>query len=244
MAKQELMSRTMNISKNGTNPQSFPYSEFISKGLCHMQIEDFSGDDYANTPTFGLTSNDAVQPRTWGLSALRLLGGDDSATTIVSPSTIVTSKAVKTTAVSSSSSSTTESTFTILPLTTRRNLATNSPSLPSPPRSLGVAAKAGISIGSIFCVLALIITVLLIRIARRSRRTVTRRTKPKSSDQSRNHQARLPNEVTEIGEGAYYEVNGVARPNELFGIPRSELHWESRVELNTSSTRRNPETIF
>ncbi|KAL2056352.1 hypothetical protein ABVK25_003375 [Lepraria finkii] len=91
-------------STNGTSPQSFPYSEYYNNGVCHMQLEDFSGDDFANTPTFDITSNDAVAPQTWGLSATSLLDRGSNPTTIASSSSTGVSSTVVATALSSSSS--------------------------------------------------------------------------------------------------------------------------------------------
>lgn len=33
------------LETDGTKPQSFPYSEYDKDGVCHMQFEDFTGDD-------------------------------------------------------------------------------------------------------------------------------------------------------------------------------------------------------
>ena len=41
----------------------------------------------------------------------------------------------------------------------------------------------------------------------------------------------------EMGEGAYYEINGVARPSELHGTPRAELDGAPRRDLNSVSER-------
>ena len=68
------------MTTNGTSQQQFPYSEYEKAGICHMQLENFAGDDFANTPRFGITSNDAVQAQTWGLKELASLGGGSSAT--------------------------------------------------------------------------------------------------------------------------------------------------------------------
>lgn len=43
--------------------------------------------------------------------------------------------------------------------------------------------------------------------------------------------------IAEVGEGVYYEINGVSRPNELQGIPRAELAWVPRLELSAVSER-------
>ena len=89
MAKEALNPRrnlvyTTQVSTNGTSPQSFDYSEYEHNGICHMQVEDFAGDDTANTPTFDITSNDAVQRQTWGLSAISLLSEGSSLATTAS----------------------------------------------------------------------------------------------------------------------------------------------------------------
>lgn len=63
------------VDSNGTNPRSFPYDGFKRKGICHMQRENTTEDDRANTPAFDLKSDDSVEPKTWGRSTLTLLGG-------------------------------------------------------------------------------------------------------------------------------------------------------------------------
>ena len=74
------------VPTNGTNPLSFDYSEYDYQGICHMQLEDLSGDDFANTPTFDLTSNDAVEPQTWGLFAPSSFSGATTSCAITSSS--------------------------------------------------------------------------------------------------------------------------------------------------------------
>ena len=44
--------------------------------------------------------------------------------------------------------------------------------------------------------------------------------------------------TAEIGEGAYHEINGVSRPNEVQGNPLAELAWTPRVELSSIPERQ------
>ena len=39
--------------------------------------------------------------------------------------------------------------------------------------------------------------------------------------------------IAEIGEGAYHEMNGVAKPPELHGMPRAELEHAQRIEMSS-----------
>lgn len=202
-----------------------------------MQLENLAGDNYANTPTFEITSNDAVAPHTWGLSALSLLGGDAALTAMASTSSSPSSPGPFSTPVATTSSPTSSSSLasqvpsTAAPSIT--NEATPRASTPPPSQTLSTAAKAGIGIGSYFGGLALLIAVLLFRVAR-SRRTNIGKNDPKGAWPSG------PNDVPhthDIGGGDYYEIGGVARPTELQGMSRAELDSAHRIELNSVAER-------
>lgn len=156
-----------------------------------MQVEDFAGDDFKNTPTFGITSNDGVEPTTWGLDALGKAGGSPEPSAIQQLESIPASVLAAATstpsnspssslAPSASSSSPASSAFhtTISPSTSLSSHITapatqSTPSLPQSTSSqdltdhnkttLTPAVKAGISIGSIPAFLALILVLLLAR---------------------------------------------------------------------------------
>lgn len=229
------------LSTNGTNPQSLQYSEYIN-GLCHMQLEDLSGDDFGNTPkgAFKITSNDAVAPQTWGLSALSELGGASDTTTTTSSTPTQTSSTFVASQFSSFPSSYTSSPLspspTLSPPIFATMTVTTAAQLPSaslPSKSLGTAAQAGIGIGGTFSGLALIIAVLWFYYKRfRRARTEDQDISSFEPSQADNFQTTI-----EVGEGAYHEISGVSRPNELQGIPRAELAWTPRVELSSVSER-------
>ncbi|KAK4694506.1 hypothetical protein P7C71_g3092, partial [Lecanoromycetidae sp. Uapishka_2] len=219
------------ISTNGTNPQSFPYSDYYN-GQCHMQVEDFAGDDVGNTPApggFKITSDDGIAAQTYGLEAINLLGGASSATATLSTSSTRTSATTTPSSSSSSpspvsSASTTPS--TAIPIST----PTPTPTKPTPPHSapLSTAAKAGISIGSAFSALTLILAAVLFYIARFRQ---TGDPKKQDTDPFERDEPDGPQISSEVGLGPYYEVHGRARPNELQGQDRVELDWMPRVEL-------------
>lgn len=203
-----------------------------------MQLEDLSGDDFANTPkgAFRITSNDAVAPQTWGLDAISLLGGVSDTTETASPPPTGVSSTIVATQLSSFPSSSSPSSTTAVPAISAIKTVTAAEQLPSassPSKSLGTAAQAGIGVGSTFSGLALIIAVLLFCYAR-SRRT---RIEDQDIDRSEPGQADIFQTTTEIGDGAYHEISGMSRPNELQGIPRAELAWTPRVELSSIPER-------
>ncbi|KAL8728828.1 MAG: hypothetical protein Q9166_005145 [cf. Caloplaca sp. 2 TL-2023] len=196
-----------------------------------MQLENSAEDDFTNTPTFDLTSDDAVEPQTWGIQALSLLGGGSSASATVSmtktssPTTATTTTSASPSLPSSTIPNATNSSPTTAAFSPTTPAAPSVSPAQSPSASLSNGTKAGISIGCIFCTLALIIVVLLFRNARRSRRAAGHNTRfiPKYENAS-------PGESAEMNEGPY-EVNGITRPNELHGTPRSELAWTPKVEI-------------
>lgn len=237
------------VSTNGTNPQSFPYDDYNSKGICHIQLENFAEDDWADTPPFNLKSDDAVDPKTWGLKQL----GADQSSTVSAPSTTSPPTAIKTISLASSSSSSSLTSAIVLsvsrpslttPFPTSMDPAASSVSSPQPSASktLNNAAKAGISIGSIFCALALIIAILLLLRIRGLKGKHGQVTKSGLSSIFRstklpNNEDVKPETLTEI-HGAPFEVDGIGRPTELQGMPRSELHWNPRgIELDATPKR-------
>ena len=95
-----------------------------------------------------------------------------------------------------------------------------SPSSPSQP--LTTAAKAGISIGSIFCAIALVIAILLahnvtVRREARKRQKQDNKNAPKQDSRSI-----LPKTGR---EGDCDEIYGLEILHELHGIPQAELEW-------------------
>ncbi|KAL2036625.1 hypothetical protein N7G274_010651 [Stereocaulon virgatum] len=227
-------------STNGTNATSLLYPEYWNNGVCHMELENLSGSDGANSPFFTITLDNAFPPYTWGLSATSFVDGVSNPTAVALPlSTTVSSTAVarespsrsSTSSLSSPASSvasaasfqTSLSSSKTSPAMTPTPTATeiSAPQAPTSPLSEGLdtAAKAGISIGSAFCALAFITTVLL------SRNAWMRRTRGGRQGHSslRLSRPQILEEIAVIGEGAYNEVNGVTRPPELYGMPRAEL---------------------
>ncbi|KAL8832399.1 MAG: hypothetical protein Q9170_004900 [Blastenia crenularia] len=216
------------VPTNGSNPQSFPYSNYNRKGVCHMQVESFSGDDFANTPhVFSLTSDDSSQPNTWGIGALGEAGGSPNPSHIQElpaiPSTVLAATTSELpSAASSSLSSSLESPTPI---------ATTPPPPPRPSNSsnsnqkttLTSAVKAGISIGSIFSFLAIVLIFLLARLLWSRRR---RQHAGPQDPQSRF--VFTENRMAGTGERrtSRYEMGGEGMPNELQGRPRAELSGE------------------
>ncbi|KAL8673992.1 MAG: hypothetical protein Q9168_001577 [Polycauliona sp. 1 TL-2023] len=232
--KQELMMGTVyhsQVATNGTNPRSFPYNEYIQEGYCHMQLENLAGDDSANDANFDITSDDAVQPQTWGVQAIRLLDGGVSATVAEASSTISGTMVTTLSASLSLLPSTTFSATKSSPLanaSTPTSSAVPSGSPTSPSESLSDGAIAGVSIGSVFCALALVIVLLLFRNALRPKHLTGR------DDPSPSQEGTWPEPIAETNEGPY-EVNGIARPHELDGLPCSELScFPDRVELDVA----------
>lgn len=58
------------------------------------------------------------------------------------------------------------------------------------------------------------------------------------SPKSPSHEVALPDKSSvEIVHDGPYEVDGLGRPNELDGMPRSELQWNPRVvEMDSTTT--------
>lgn len=177
---------------SGTTSESFDYNEYDEAGICHLQIINLHTRDSVDSPDFHLKSDDTFAAQTYGLSATSLLTAATQTATENSPTSF------------SSTGST--------PLTPT---SPSSPSLSSPSQPLTTAAKAGISIGSIFCAIALIIAVLLTYNAARRRRR---------EQESKDAPGQISRAASpEIGQGAYPEIDGLGRPHELQGIPKAEL---------------------
>ena len=215
------------VSTNGTNPRSFDYSQYDSQGICHAQLEDSEGDDYANTPTFEITSNDAVESKTWGPSASNSGNGAAPATTAISASNSTPST---TSSLSSIVSAGSPSATPILANPTSSSPTSTDPAAsPSPPpQSLSPGAKADISIGSSFCALALTIAVLLSRdLAQTRRRTL--HGQQDLNNLKPEYQSPAAVELGDEGE-ALHEISGEERLRELHGVPRAELAWVPLAE--------------
>ena len=220
------------VPTNGITSQTFDYSEYDEAGICHFQIEDSEGDDSVDTPTFDLKSDDSLPVATYGVSSTSLLAEATTQTTVTPLPTRTT--------LDSSSSLTSFTVSTTLPTTSRTSLSStavssSTPSTPtsssSPPQPLTTAAKAGISIGSIFCAVALVIAILLAYNVLARQKARKRQKQDTMNAPEQNPQSTLP----EIGdEGAYNEINGLGRPHELYGIPMAELEWAPRHEIDVS----------
>jgi peroxiredoxin len=181
-----------------------------------MQIEDYAGDTWENTPVFKITSDSQAAPQTFG-------EGATLSTTVPSLSTGVSTANVLTvsSALSESSSSDVSTVSSTLSESSSAPTSTASPT-PQPSasnNSLSVAAKVVISVGSILCAIALMIVVLQYRKVR------TRRQRGKEKDfNSTTPSPTNTDHTAEIGEGrSVYEVNGISRRPELYGTPRAEL---------------------
>ena len=152
-----------------------------------MQVESFSGDDFANTPVFEITSNDGLSPQTWGIAALGNAGGspDNSnmqelpsipptllaaATSTSSSPASASSSSFSSSSSSSLSASSTTSSLSSLQSPTSSPTTSPPPSRPSTSSNsndkttLTPATKAGISIGSILSFLAITLILLLARL--------------------------------------------------------------------------------
>jgi hypothetical protein len=188
------------------------FNQDTSIGFCYMQLSDLGGAIYGNSTGFTITSNDQVSPQTLGENATLI-------TTVPSLSTrLTTTEVLTTSSVPSSFASATSTLFDSSRTTTSAIPSTSQQ--PVSNDTLSRAAIAGASIGSIFCALAIISLVLLLRRFARSRRQQGERgdlngTRPSLPDNYN---------IAEVGEGLpFYEANGISRPPELYGTPRGEL---------------------
>lgn len=184
-----------------------------------MQVENLSCNDIANTPSFGITSNDSVQPKTWGVEELKKAGGSPKPGTIQALPSIPTSVLAEAfftpsssdllfSSASYGSTDSLVSPFTTQSPTSFQKLTSGN----NNDNKINRSAKAGIGIGSIIAVLLMILILFLawsLRSRQRQRQAI------KESETAKEINGEKP-----LGS---YEICGHCRPNELQGNPIAEL---------------------
>ncbi|KAM0800756.1 hypothetical protein BDR22DRAFT_232743 [Usnea florida] len=208
---------TANVTTNGTDPQSFPYSSAFNQS-CHMTLYCHNSSDCGprgQSPEFALAHNNAAAAQTWGLAATASVG-----------------KAVAATATGTTTSSTATSSFSAAAKTasaTAGNAAVETgatgtgPAIPiESHEGLSVSAKAGIGVG--VAVGAVVVVALLwicmakthgMGMGRRNRETAFGVPEMMGGQEYVRHGGWV--------EQPRHEMGGEGRIDELQGTPQAEL---------------------
>ena len=210
---------TANVTTNGTDPQSFPYSASFNQS-CHMTLYCHNSSDCGprgQSPEFALAHNNAAAAQTWGLAATASVGKAVAAT----GTTTTTSSS--TTSSSSAAAKTASATAGNAAVVTGETGAGTGPAIPSASHGgLSVGAKAGIGVG--VAVGAVVVVALLWFLVAKTRGMGTGR-----------RDRGTPFGVPEMMGGQEYarhagwveqprhEMSGEGRIDELQGTPQAEL---------------------
>ena len=88
-----------------------------------MQVENFDGDDFADTPTFNIVSKDGIEPKTWGLDVLSEAGGSPSPSVVQKLSAVPSTLLMITASTSKSAVTTTTGRATTMASSTTTTLS-------------------------------------------------------------------------------------------------------------------------